>query len=100
MFPVEYLGIMMSGYGIGGLIPSIINIAIIGVGKGSAKVIGIACFCICTVLELSCIGLVFILQRNSFYLSYGRRPSQRRQQTTDEDKRVLIILSYLQILIL
>ena len=80
MFPVEYLGIMMSGYGIGGLIPSIINVAIIGVSTNSAKVVGVTCFCICTILHFSCIGLIFILQRTPFYVSYERLSFQMKKE--------------------
>ena len=84
MFPAEYLGTMGSGMGIGGLIPSILNIAIIGASKNSAKVVGVACFCICTALAFSCLGLLFMLQKNTFYQFYANTISRDKKQLYDE----------------
>ena len=83
MFPAEYLGTMGSGCGIGGLLPSIINIALIGVSQNSAKVIGLACFCICTALTLSSLGLSFILQKNTFYQFYGSSKALKKKSVEE-----------------
>ena len=84
MFPAEYLGTMGSGMGIGGLVPSVLNIAIIGASKNSAKVVGVACFCICTALAFSCLGLLFMLQKNTFYQFYANTISRDKKQLYDE----------------
>ena len=84
MFPAEYLGTMGSGMGIGGLVPSVLNIAIIGASKNSAKVVGVACFCICTALAFSCLGLLFLLQKNTFYQFYANTISRDKKQLYDE----------------
>ena len=84
MFPAEYLGTMGSGCGIGGLIPSVMNIAILGASKNSAQVVGIACFCICTALATSCLFLLFLLNKNNFYQSYANSISSKDKQFNDE----------------
>lgn len=84
MFPAEYLGTMGSGMGIGGLLPSMLNIVIIGASKNSAKVVGVACFCICTALAFSCLGLLFMLQKNTFYQFYATTISRDKKQLYDE----------------
>ena len=86
MFPPQYLGTMGSGAGIGGLIPSLINVAIIGVSKNSSTLVGASMFCISTLLALSCFVLVYSLQRNGFYRFYGGSLDQQYRKSSDEVK--------------
>ena len=90
LFPSQYLGAMGSGAGIGGLVPSLINLAIIGASENSAKLVGVTCFCISTILALSCCAIMFMLQKNQFYLFYGSSFNYRSKKDTEE---VTFILS-------
>ena len=92
MFPPEYIGTMGSGAGIGGLIPSLINVAILGLSKDSSTVVGIACFCIATLIALSCFVLTYSLQRNAFYRFYGGSFSQQHRKNSDEVMYILTVL--------
>ena len=91
LFPSQYLGTMGSGAGIGGLIPSLINVGIIGVSKNSSTIVGVTCFCISTLLALSCFVLMYSLQRNAFYRSYGSSFNQQYRKKSDEVKYALLI---------
>ena len=71
MFPANYLGTMASGAAVGGLIPSLLNIAIIGATGNSGQIVGFSCFCLSTLISLSCLPLTFTLQRNQFFRFYG-----------------------------
>ena len=62
---------MASGAAVGGLIPSLLNVAIIGVSGNSAQVVGLSCFCISTLISLTCLPLTYLLQRNQFFRYYG-----------------------------
>ena len=62
---------MASGAAIGGLIPAILNVAIIGASKNSAQTVGFSCFLISTVISLSCLPLTILLQRNQYFQVYG-----------------------------
>ena len=94
MFPAEYLGTMGSGCGIGGLIPSIMNIAIIGASKNSAQLVGISCFCICTALAAFGLVFLFILNKNSFYQSYANGISSKEKEFNNKVMHIIFLRFY------
>ena len=95
MFPAEYLGTMGSGCGIGGLIPSVMNIAIIGASKNSAQLVGISCFCICTALAAFGLVFLFILNKNSFYQSYANGISSKEKEFNDKVIHIIFLRFYM-----
>lgn len=94
MFPAEYLGTMGSGCGIGGLIPSVMNIAIIGASKNSAQLVGISCFCICTALAAFGLVFLFILNKNSFYQSYANGISSKEKEFNNKVMHIIFLRFY------
>ena len=94
MFPAEYLGTMGSGCGIGGLIPSVMNIAIIGASKNSAQLVGISCFCICTALAAFGLVFLFILNKNNFYQSYANGISSKKKEINNKVMYIIFLRFY------
>ena len=88
LFPAEYLGSMGSGCGIGGLIPSVMNIAILGASQNSSQIVGISCFCICTSLAAVCLGILFALNGNKFYQTYASSITAKEKLLRDKVSKI------------
>ena len=70
-FPEKYLGTMSSGSAMGGLIPSLLNVAIIGASENSAQTVGFICFLICTLISISCFIVSFLIKKNEYFKHHG-----------------------------
>ena len=91
LFPAEYLGSMGSGCGIGGLIPSVMNIAILGASQNSSQIVGISCFCICTSLAAICLGILFVLNGNKFYQTYASSITAKEKLLSNKVSKTYVL---------
>ena len=62
---------MSSGSAMGGLIPSLLNVAIIGASENSAQTVGFICFLICTLISVACFIVSYLLQTNDYFQHHG-----------------------------
>ena len=62
---------MSSGSAMGGLIPSLINVGIIGASKNSAQTVGFVCFLISTLISIACFLVSYFLQKNEYFKYHG-----------------------------
>ena len=62
---------MSSGSAMGGLIPSLINVGIIGASKNSGQTVGFVCFFISTLISISCFLVSYFLQKNEYFKYHG-----------------------------
>ena len=80
-FPVGYIGHMISGAGMGGLVPSLANVAILAANAASSaqsanvspnfQWAGVACFALAEVAAVACLALYVVMERRPFYRFYS-----------------------------
>lgn len=93
-FPAKYLGTMSSGAAIGGLIPSLLNVAIITASENSAQIVGFACFLISTTIAFACLPLTYLLQRNRYFQLYGGHMFLTKTKSGDEEVSISFLNLY------
>jgi equilibrative nucleoside transporter 1/2/3 len=70
-FPVRYLGNVTNGAGMGGLLPSVVNVIILAV-NGDAQTAGFFCFLFAGIMAAVCLVLtVYLDKRNTYYQYYS-----------------------------
>eukprot|EP00095_Tigriopus_kingsejongensis_P002945 snap_masked-scaffold1679_size31325-processed-gene-0.0 protein:Tk02945 transcript:snap_masked-scaffold1679_size31325-processed-gene-0.0-mRNA-1 annotation:"equilibrative nucleoside transporter 3" len=69
-FPVPYIGNMVSGAGMGGLLPSVVNCIILAI-EADFQIAGFYCFLFAEILAIVCLALSIYLERIHFYDYYS-----------------------------
>ena len=69
-FPEQYMGSFMSGQGVGGIIPSVLNVIIIACNADPQST-GFYSFLFVTVAEVGCLVLLYFMHKNEFYRHYS-----------------------------
>ena len=71
-FPPEYLGHWVNGAGMGGLVPSILNVIFLSVNP-DVKLSGFVCFVFALAITITTLGLTFAMERSEFYQYYSAK---------------------------
>ena len=84
-FPEKYIGHMSSGQGMGGLLPSVVNVIILAFPNSDSQLAGFYCFLFALILSLVCLALSFALTRSPYYKRHSSL-DRRRESGTQFDR--------------
>ncbi|TRY77281.1 hypothetical protein TCAL_10226 [Tigriopus californicus] len=86
-FPVPYIGNMVSGAGMGGLLPALVNVIILAV-EADFQVAGFYCFLIAEIMAILCLVVSVYIERTPFYAFYSTNETLVPQINPKRDVRI------------
>lgn len=95
-FPHEYMGHWVNGAGMGGLLPSVVNVAILSV-NANFQVSGFACFLVAAIISVICLGLTLVMEKTDFYQYYAKQLEDNSlKRHKEESETVFNIHDYIK----
>ena len=91
-FPEKYMGGFMSGQGVGGIVPSVLNVVIIA-SDADPQSTGFYSFVFVTAAEVGCLVLLYFMQRNEFYRHHSDK-GQNQQGRYSRDLKVRLVFQF------
>merc|ERR1719499_2603676 len=82
-FPEKYIGHMSSGQGMGGLLPSVVNVIILAFPNSNSQLAGFYCFLFALILAGVCLALSCTLTKSPYYTLHSSLDLLRESETFD-----------------
>jgi len=84
-FPEKYIGHHSSGQGMGGLLPSVVNVIILAFPNSNSQFAGFYCFLFALVLSVVCLALSFALTTSPYYTRHSALDRRRESEAAAFD---------------
>jgi len=82
-FPEKYIGHMSSGQGMGGLLPSVVNVIILAFPNSNSQLAGFYCFLFALIVSGVCLALSCTLTKSPYYTLHSSLDLLRESETFD-----------------
>ena len=92
-FPPEYLGHWVNGAGMGGLVPSLLNVVFLAVNP-DVELSGFVCFVFALAITIITLGLTFLMERSEFYQFYSSKLYEDKEKEKLQESTFRIYLNF------